>query len=218
LNRNKKWLRIVAFIGLALLIILHIVPRFIDSIADYLQSSIWVVIFVLLFLYAVKGVAMIIPTTLLYIAAGVMLPTWVAIIVTYIGLAIALGIAHTMGKKLGVEKVDAIISKRKRVADFLYGHRENILSLCFMTHLLPTPLGFVSLFFGALNVPLLKYIFISLLGITPYMIPVVFAGAAIYNPLSVAFFVPFGISLAVTLTIFIVYKTRRASKARESAA
>lgn len=198
----------MAFVGLALLIIYHITLIFIDNITIHWQTSIWFVASALLILYAIKGVAMVIPTTLLYIAAGMALPTWLAIVVTYMGLVIALGIAHTMGKKLGEEKVGAIIAKRKRVADFLYGHKENVLSLCFMTHLLPTPLGFVSLFFGALNVPLIKYIFISLLGITPYMVPVVFAGAAIYNPLSVAFLVPFGISLMITLAIFIVYKSR----------
>jgi len=170
----------------------------------------------LLFLYAVKGVAMVIPTTLLYVAAGITLPTWIAIIVTYIGLIIALSIAHTMGKKLGEEKVNAMLTRQKRVANFLCGHRENVLSLCFMTHLLPTPLGIVSLFFGALNVPLLKYVFISLLGITPYMIPVVFAGAAIDNPLSVAFLVPFGICLAITVIIFVVYKTKFSTRTRDT--
>lgn len=217
LNNNKRWLRIVAFIGLALLIIYYISVLFIDNITLHWRSSIWLVASALIFLYAIKGVAMVIPTTLLYIAAGMTLPTWVAILVTYIGLIIALTIAYTMGKKLGEEKVSAIIAKRKKLADFLYGNKENVLSICFMTHLLPTPLGFVSLFFGALNVPLFKYIFISLLGITPYMVPVVFAGAAIYNPLSAAFLVPFGISLFITLTIFIVYKTRSASKSRNAA-
>lgn len=214
LNNNKKWISIIAVVVLLLLILSHIGVRFIEDITNNGGAPYWILALAIVLLYALKGVTMFIPTTLLYIAAGITLPTWLAIPVTYIGLTVALSIGHSMGKKLGEEKVSAIISKHRRIAEFFDGNKENVLSLCFMTHLLPTPLGFVSLFFGTLNMPLVKYIFISLLGISPYMIPVVFAGAAIDNPLSAAFLVPLGISIFITLIIVVIYKTKASARTR----
>jgi len=205
---------VIALVGLVLLILPRVAYFNIERITSFWGTSLWLAAGGFLLLYVLKGVTMVIPTTLLYIAAGMIFPTWAGILITYIGLIIALSIGHSMGKTLGEEKVKAILAKQKKVADLLNGSNENVLSLCFITHLLPTPLGFVSLFFGALNVPRLKYIFISLLGISPFMIPVVFAGAAVSNPLSAAFLIPFGISLGVTLIIFVGYKTKIVTKTR----
>jgi len=145
---------------------------------------------------------------MLYIAAGMIFPTWAAILVTYAGLTISLSIGYYIGCKLGNDKVNKIVAKHKRVANFLHGDKENLVSFCFVARLFPMSYGLVSMFFGALKVPYFKYLFLSLLGLSPRVIPIVLAGGAITNPLSVEFLVPFVISLCITVIIFVVYKSK----------
>ena len=181
---------------------------------DFINADlpIWLTILGFIFLYALKGIIMLVPTGPLYIGAGLVFPTWLGILVTYVGLAVSLALGYVVGKWMGQDRVNKLLAKNKKVADFLRGNNENLLFLSFISRVLPTPFGLVSLFFGAMNVPFYKYMFVSLLGLTPFMVPVVFAGAAITNPLSAAFMVPFGVSLGITLVIFVAYRTKIVTK------
>ena len=216
LNRNKRFLLLIAFALLLLLLILDADILSIERIASFADLPIWLTIFGFMVIYAIMGITMAIPKVLLYIAAGIVFPTWIGVGVTYAGLAIAASIGHAMGKRMGEEGVKSILARHKKVSDFLGGHKEDLLSLCFISRVLPLPFVLTSLFFGALTLPFFKFVLLSLLGATPYMVSVVFAGAAITDPLSAAFLVPFGICFVLTLTVFIAYKTRIITKARIS--
>jgi len=204
----------VAFAILTFLLVLDSGVLSIERIASFADLPIWATALGFLVVYVIMGATMAIPKVLLYIAAGIAFPTWIGLGVTYLGLAIAASIGHVMGRWMGEEKVNSILAKQKKVSDFLSGNRENLLSLCFISRVLPLPFVLTSLFFGALNVPFFKFLLLSLLGATPYMIPVVFAGAAIADPLSAAFLIPFGISFGIALVIFVAYKSRVVTQAR----
>jgi len=212
LNKSKKWLLVIALVGLAFLVIPNLEFLSIDNIVGYAEISIWITALGFIILYVIKGLAMIVPSSLLYIAAGITFNTWSGILVTYIGLTISLSIGYLIGNRLGEEKVNKMFAKRKKIKNFLSGSKENVLWLCFISRLLHLPFGLVSLFMGALGVPFHKHIFASLLGVSPIMIPTIFAGAAISNPLSAAFLVPFAVSLVITLGVLIVYKRKIAAK------
>jgi len=171
-------------------------------------SSVWLMALGFIVIYAIKSIIMVIPNSVLYVAAGVIFPTWGAILITYVGLTVSLSIGYITGQKLGETKVYDLLARKKNVNAFLNRNKEDLLSLCFLARLISLPFGLASLFFGALGTPFLKYVLMSLLGITPVMIPIIFSGAALTNPLSVAFLVPFGISFAITLVIFICYKIK----------
>jgi len=157
---------------------------------------------------------MIFPTPILYVAAGLAFPTWIGIIVTYVGLTVSLSIGHVIGERMGEEKVRKLLTKNKKVANLLNKDNENLLWLAFISRILPTPFGLVSLFFGALKVPYFKCMFMSLLGLSPFMIPTVFAGSAITNPFSAEFIVPFSISIGITALILLAYKSKLVTKNR----
>jgi len=214
LNRNKGLLFFIAFALLALFIVLRSEALSFERIRSFAEYSIWLTALGFLLVYVIMGLTMAIPKSLLYIAAGIAFPTWIGVGITYVGLAVAASIGHMMGKRMGEEKVNRLIARRKKVSDFLSGHKEHLLSLCFVSRVFPFPFVLTSLFFGALNVPFFKFLPLSLLGATPLMIPIVFAGAAITDPLSAAFLVPFGISFGITLTLFIAYKARVVTQAR----
>ena len=214
LNKNKKYILIFALIALALLVFPHLEFLSIDNIVGYAEISIWITALGFVTLYIIKGLAMVVPSSLMYIAAGLAFAPGPGILITYIGLAVSLSIGYFIGNRLGEEKVTKMISKQKIVSDYLSGNKGNLTSLCFMSRLLHLPFGFVSLFLGALNMPFFKYLAASLLGVTPIMIPTVLAGTAISNPLSAAFLIPFVISLAITLAILVAYKTKIVTKPR----
>jgi len=213
LKRNKKWLIIpLALAVIAFLVIIDLDFLAVDNILRTIDLPLWATVLVFLVLYALQGAVMIVSTVMLYVGAGLVFPTAIGIAVTYAGLTISLSVGYFIGRKMGHEKVVEVLSKRKKIADFLLGNQDNLLVLCFISRILPTPFGLVSLFFGAMKVPYVKYIFMSLLGLTPFMLPVIFAGAAITNPLSPDFLVPFSISLGVALIILVAYKTQIVTK------
>ena len=178
----------------------------IDNVLRHMVLPMWAMVLIFLGLYALKGAFLVVSAIMLYILAGLLFPKWVAILVTYAGLTVSLSVGYFIGGKLGEKKVSKMIAKRKRLAAFLQGNNENLVTLCFISRLFPMAYGLVSMLFGALKVPFWKYLLMSLLGISPRMIPIVLAGAAITNPLSAEFLVPFGFSLGISLTIFVVYR------------
>jgi len=218
LDKSKNWLAIAVLAGLALLVYLNLDYLTNDFITILSEMSIWVAAAGFILLYALQGAIMVVPTGVLYVAAGLAFPTWAGILITYIGLAVSLSIGYVIGNKMGEEKVTEMLSKQKKAADFLSGSKDNLLALSFISRILPTPFGLVSLFFGAVKVPFPQYILMSLLGLSPFMVPVIFAGAAITNPFSAEFLVPFAISFTLTLIIYVAYKERLVTKTRITAA
>ena len=207
---NKKKLGLLSIISVLFLILLlsHNLIFNSESVQSYFQSATWMTIIGILVLYAVKSITMTIPNSVLYITAGALFPTWLAILITCVGLTISLSIGYFTGKKLGETNVYNLLAKQKRLKNFLNRDKEDLLLLCFIARLLALPFGLASFFFGALKLPFFKYVFVSLLGVTPTMLPIVFSGAAIANPLSLAFLVPFGISFVIMLVVVVVYKKK----------
>jgi len=208
LKKALKWGLLAAFAILALLLAYRLNFFSVDFITGFSEISLGLTILVIIALYALKGVIMVFPTPILYVAAGLAFPSWLGVIVTYAGLTVSLSIGHAIGQRMGEEKVNKLLAKNKMVASLLNKDNENLLWLAFISRILPTPFGLVSLFFGALNVPYSKCMFMSLLGLSPFMIPTVLAGSAITNPFSAEFIVPFSISIVVTGIILLVYKSK----------
>lgn len=212
LNENKIWLITVLFFFALFLLIFSSLSSTIAEVENYFRSSAWLAVIGILLLYAIKSITMTIPNSVLYVAAGLILPTWLAILVSYAGLIVSLSVGYFIGRKLGESKVYTLLAKRKRMTDFLDKHKNDLLPLCFITRLIALPFGFVSFFFGAVKIPFLKYVIISLLGVTPTMIPIIFSGAAISNPLSQEFLIPFVVSLIVMGLAFLIYKKKMTFK------
>jgi len=175
-----------------------------DSIANYDLASLPLVILTLFAIYSLKSIIMVIPGMMLYVIAGIVFPPGWAILITYLCLSLELTIGYMNGKKLGEGKVNERLTKNKRVAKFLENRKGNLPSLCFLSRVLPIPVDLLSLFFGAVKMPFGVYLFISLLGLSPTMIPYVIAGSSISNPLSAEFLIPFGISFSITIIVFII--------------
>ena len=206
LGKYKKWLHGIVLVGLFLLIMPHLQFFSIENIVNYAPSSIPLAALVFLLIYTLKSVVMVIPIPVLYISAGIVFPLEWAVAITYLGLIIALSIGYVVGKRLGENKVNRIYARHQKIAGFLDSRKDNLSSLCFTCRVLPVPFDLFSMFCGALKMPFGKYIFVSLLGLTPKALPFIFTGASIGDPLSIEFLAPFSISFIIMLIVFNIYQ------------
>jgi len=204
---NKNWLRVILLVLIILVLLPHMRNLTVESIVNYAPASMPLAVLVFIMLYVLKSIVIVVPVSMFYIAAGIVFPVGWALVVTYFCLVVALSLGYMVGKYLGEDKVNKIISKNKKLAAFLSeDKRDNLSSFCFIARVIPVPFDLLSMFCGALNMPYWRYIYLSLLGLSPVVIPFVISGASVSNPMSAEFIVPFSFSIVVTLAGFILFK------------
>ena len=206
LKNNKKLSGTILLVAMFLFLLLHLQNLSIERIVENTPATIPLAAISFLLLYGAKAVVMVIPITILYISAGMVFPTVWAIPITYLGLVVALSVGYINGKRLGEEKVNQMLANHPKISKSLTDRSDNLSSLCFTARILPTPFDLFSMFCGAIGMPFKKYLFISLLGLSPKAIPFVLGGNSISNLQSAEFLLPFVISFVVIMVIFILYR------------
>ena len=215
---NSTKLKIAVRVFAAMLLLLLAAPRILgffalDNLLSYEPASLPLTTLFFFIIYALKPIILILPVNMLYVAAGLMFPAGWAVLITYAGVAIASSVGYINGKNLGECKMGEVLAKKNKLTGFLDSQRDNLPSLCFAVRLLPFPKDLFSMFFGAAGMPYIKFLAISLMGISPVMISNVLAGAHITSPLSREFLLPFGISLVIMLAGFAAYRVLSGKKA-----
>ena len=176
----KKVLTIPITVGLVLLILPNLRMVSVENIVASTPASLPLAVLSFLIIFSVKSVVMLIPITVLYISVGIVFPYggW-AYMVAYLGVLLALSIGYFNGKRLGEDKVESLISRYPKMERFMEKRRENFTYLCFFSRLIPFPFDVFSMFSGAIKVPFVRYLVLSLLGLTPKLILFVFTGITI---------------------------------------
>ena len=109
-----------------------------------------IIIAVVLGLYFVKGLIFVLPASVIYVAVGVILDTWLAVGVNVLGIVIEILAAYFLGRFLGKDYVHRLLSKKEAGRKILATNFQDKKWLIFVTRLLPVfPIDFLSLFFGA---------------------------------------------------------------------
>ena len=184
-----------------------------EDIVYWAAQSLPLAALVFFIIFSLKAFITIPPAPLLYMLAGIIFPFPIAVAVIYVSLASEMSIGYFNGKKLGENRVKAFLEKKKWTANFINKGKDNSMALCFITRVLPIPKDPMSMFYGAMAMPFSRFLVVSLLGLTPVMIPFTLAGSSIDNPLSPEFIVPFVVCLFVSVALLIIYrrKTRNVS-------
>lgn len=209
LNQNKKWLWLILIAVVLLLVIPRLDYFSIENIVRVAPESIFLAALVFLSIYIIKSIVMFIPISILYIAAGIVFPTGWAILLTYICLTVALSIGYFIGKKLGKDRLDKLLKKHQKTANFFEENKENLSTFCFMSRLVRVQFDITNMVSGALAIPFPKFLAVSLLGLSPVVIPYIIAAAHIYDPLSADFLIPFVVSILISLIAFLVHSYHR---------
>ncbi len=126
---------------------------------------------VALFMYFAKGLIFVLPASVLYIAVGIVLPSFSAVAVNLAGIATEITVTYLLGRFLGGEYVNKFLSGKKAGRKILEADFQNRKWLIFVTRLLPVfPIDFLSLFFGAAKSKFITYFFLSFFGLAPRVI------------------------------------------------
>ena len=130
-----------------------------------------IIISVVLGLYFVKGLIFVLPASVIYVAVGVILDTWLAIGVNVLGIVIEILAAYFLGRFLGKDYVNRLLSKKEAGRKILATNFQDKKWLIFVTRLLPVfPIDFLSLFFGATRSNGLMHFILSVAGLAPRVI------------------------------------------------
>ena len=169
-------------------------------------SSFPVKILVLMGVYAVKGLTLVVPASLIYIATGMSIsPVWLAIILNMVGIAIEVSITYLMGLILGGPYVTKKLKKTKYGEKLLEINEKHGKAGVFITRIAFMPIDFCSLFFGSMRVRYVPYLLMSLGGILPRVVLFTILGDKVYDLIPMRVIVPVAVALiAVILVIWIV--------------
>ncbi len=129
------------------------------------------VIAVVLLMYFVKALIFVLPASVIYVAVGMILNTWTAIIVNMLGIVIEVTVTYFLGRFLGGDYVTKVLSKKKSGQKLLEKNYQDKKSVIFVIRFLPVfPIDFVSLLYGAARSNFPIYFLLSVAGIAPRVI------------------------------------------------
>ncbi len=170
------------------------------------SASLPIQLLTILGVYAVKGLTLVVPASLVYIAVGMSLDKiWLAVLINCIGILVEISVTYLMGIILGGPFVKSKLEKTKYGAKVFSIYEKHEKSGIFIIRILGLPIDLCSLFFGAMRVRYLPYIGMSLAGILPRVILFTILGDKVYDLIPMKYMVPVGAALiAVALTIWIV--------------
>lgn len=213
-NKERKKNKKLSFI-IKILVILTLMAVIILNY-DYLKNldirelinnspSITATYFILEAVYLAKGITMVIPASIIYIAIGMALNTKTAIIINCIGIIIEITATYLLGLFLGgdtvVDKIKSV-KKGEKILDLYEKYKKPGI---FIIRFFGLPIDFCSLFFGAMKVPFAEYLIFSFIGIIPRVILFTILGDKVYNLIPMKYIVPAAlIAAGIAVIVFTV--------------
>lgn len=210
---HRKLLAAVFMAAVILLLLPKLTSMTTEDLLNFTPRSPFLAALALLGVYCVKSVVMVIPNMVICIVSGIVFSPFWGVFLCLAGIGCEAAIGYWIGGKMGGKEVKRLIERNKKAEKFFTFNQKNNVSTCFLARLSPLPIDLTSMFFGASKMPLGRYVFASVLGLSPKMIPYVIAGASVTNPWSAEFLLPFGISFVITGIVFLIYRKVTTSKA-----
>lgn len=183
------------------------------------SGSLGIAIASILGVYLLKAIVFVVPASLVYIAVGLALPTFIAIPVNIGGILLEVCVTYLLGMMLGGNIVTNKLKKVKYGDKILALHEKNKLSAIFAIRFLPVfPIDIVSLFLGAVKMKFVPYLLISLAGILPRVILFTILGDGLYDYIPMQkLMVVAAVLVPVALIIWIIRYAIKSKKSEEIA-
>lgn len=119
-------------------------------------------------LFAVKGMTVLIPLVVLYMAVGLLFSPVLAVLVNTAGLSVCLTLPYLVGRVSGHRMVRQLEARYPKLQDFMRMERENDWLVSFFLRIICClPGDIVSMHLGALQIPFWPYLTGSLAGSFP---------------------------------------------------
>lgn len=190
-----------------------------ETLAKYTPDNVPLAVLVIFLMYAIKSISVAFPLVIIQIAATLVLPTYIAFIINVIGIVIDISIPYNIGRFSGVDSVERLVKKHKRLEILLDKQQKNTFFLAFILHSIYfLPGNVTSMYFGATKASYLRYLIPSFFGMLPSVIMLTFLGINIKNAQTEMIALISGIIIAVSLiamTVYYIYNRRIKKKQRE---
>lgn len=151
--------------------------------------------------YLVKGLTLIVPASLVYIAVGMSIKIGWALAVNITGIIIEVTVTYILGLILGGPFVTKKLGETKAGKRILGTYEKHEKGSIFIMRILGLPIDFCSLFFGAMRVRYIPYLLMSLAGILPRVILFTILGDKVYDLVPMKYVVSVA---AVAVTVFLI--------------
>ncbi len=188
-----------------------------DATLHYTPDNYVLATFFLLSLYAVKSIVFFLPLVVLQVAVGLFYPTWAALLVNLLGMALELLIPYVIGRKLGFDSADKLLGKFPKVRAIVDGDG----SKWFISYILRAvnclPMDLVSTYLGSSRFPFLPYYTGSLTGALFGILAATLIGRSLTDPTSPLFILSVVLSCTLAgISIFAYFKlTHKKSRSAE---
>ena len=160
----------------------------------------WKFVLAMLIVFLVRTFIPFLSVSAICVLTGVVLPSYWALIVNFLGIIIMMSIKYFEGMKFGSGNAWKIISKNERARKIIESSGKVNNALLFALRLIPGfPLGSVSRIYGSLRFPYWQFILLSAAGFAPKLLSYTFMGTNVFDPLSSAFLVPLMIALIISV-------------------
>ena len=178
----------------------------VEAVLSYTPSNIPAAIAFILALYAIKSIVFFLPLMVIQIAVGLYFPTWLAIIINIVGMAVELNIPYFIGRKLGFGSADKLFAKVPKIRGFVDGDA----SKWFISYILRAvnmlPMDLVSMYLGSANFPYFTYFTGSLVGALFGILAATFIGMSLTDPFSPLFIGSCVASCLIAISATVVYR------------
>ena len=172
----------------------------VDAILNHAPENLGMLSLVILALYAVKSITVVFPMLIINVAAGIVLPSPLALIINTVGVAVMSAIPYFIGRLSGVEIYEKFSKKYPKAREILDSRQNNIVFYSFFLRAINClPTDIVSMCFGAIKADFPKYILGSVLGIFPGVVLATFMGKGIMEPGEPTFYVATAINVALSV-------------------
>lgn len=221
---KNKWLKAFQILSTIFAVLITILywdefrALTVSHIVDASPNTWITAILIVLIYYVLKSFIMIVPVLVIQIAAGVIFPLPLALVVNLAGLMITLSISYGMGRLRGQNYVGRLIEKYPKSAIIQTLPNKNPFLFCFLIHSLSIfPMNMIGMFAGALNIGYKYYFYGALFGSLVRVVSVTVMGTAAADPTSPVFLISLVVTLLISLISYCFYRMKIKKETEESA-
>ena len=177
-----------------------------ESLLGFVRAHDTIAVPVILFLFALKGVLVVLPYSLLTTVTGLLFDFVPALLINLAGTALCMTVPYLTGKSAKREDVLEKIQNNRILSKYYTGKETDLFPLCFALRLAGVQSEMLSIFFGNIGMPFFPYLAASLLGKLSLMICYTILGstlsAAELSPVALIFFLLDAAMLVLSLIVF----------------
>ena len=178
----------------------------VEGVLSYMPDNPFVSALLLMLMYALKSLSVIFPIIILQIAAGMIFPVWLALILNTLGTAVTYTIPYLIGRFSGTDATNRIIKKYPKAREIVDMQRNSTWFPSFFLRAISClPGDIVSMCLGSVGVSYLPYVLASVIGTLPGLIPATIAGMSIMDPKSTVFIVSVVVTVASSAASIIAH-------------